>query len=111
MRKRGQRAPLLADAAGCWAMRTEPEVVAGKIASSEPYLVDQIGSCRACGWDQAPGLVLNPKHMITKPRAGRAGGWNQTPRLIPKAKVVPFEWATALHPGEDRVRTLNPANI
>lgn len=31
------------------------------------------------------------------------GGWNMDPRLIPKAKEVPFEMASSVHPGEDRI--------
>ena len=37
-----------------------------------------------------------------------AGGWNMDPRLIPKAKELPFEIASALHPGDDRVRSPAP---
>ncbi len=32
------------------------------------------------------------------------GGWNQEPKRIPKAEVVPNEWATPEHFGEGRVR-------
>ena len=32
------------------------------------------------------------------------GGWNQEPKRIPKAEVVPNEWATPEHFGDGRVR-------
>ncbi len=42
---------------------------------------------------------------------GCTGGWNQEPKRIPKAEVVPNEWATPEHFGEGRVRLCTVPNM